>query len=148
MKGNWYPPNTLLELLYIFYYHSNVIMSAMASQITGISIVYSTVCLGTDQRKHQSSVSPAFVRGIQWWPVNSLHKGPVTKKMFSFDDVVMGNSFSAMVYCSKQLILCMIFSSEIVSGWFRSGDAYIQYIPRNMHTVLLCFALLWLRNRS
>ena len=25
---------------------------------------------------------------------------------------------------------------------------YIQYIPRNMHTVLLCFALLWLCNRS
>ena len=24
----------------------------------------------------------------------------------------------------------------------------IQYIPRNMHTVLLCFALLWLCNRS
>ena len=25
---------------------------------------------------------------------------------------------------------------------------YLQYIPRNMHTVLLCFALLWLCNRS
>ena len=24
----------------------------------------------------------------------------------------------------------------------------VQYIPRNMHTVLLCFALLWLCNRS
>ena len=24
----------------------------------------------------------------------------------------------------------------------------LQYIPRNMHTVLLCFALLWLCNRS
>ena len=26
--------------------------------------------------------------------------------------------------------------------------AYVQYIPRNMHTVLLYFALLWLCNRS
>ena len=43
-------------------YYSDVIMSTMASQITGISIV--TICLGTDQRKHQSSVSLAFVRGI------------------------------------------------------------------------------------
>ena len=25
---------------------------------------------------------------------------------------------------------------------------WIQYIPRNMHTVLLCFALLWLCKRS
>ena len=30
-----------------------------------------------------------FVQGIQWWPVSSLHKGPVTQKMFSFDDVIM-----------------------------------------------------------
>ena len=32
-------------------------MSAMASQITGVSTVYSTVCSGADQRKHQSSFS-------------------------------------------------------------------------------------------
>ena len=29
-----------------------------------------------------------------------------------------------------------------------SLDIHVQYIPRNMHTVLLCFALLWLCNRS
>ena len=42
-----------------------------------------------DQRKHQSSASLAFVRGIHRWPVNSPHKGPVTRKMFPFDDVIM-----------------------------------------------------------
>ena len=52
-------------------------------------IVYSTVYSGTDQRKDQSSVSLAFVRGIHWWPVNSPHKGPVMQKMFPFDDVIM-----------------------------------------------------------
>ena len=31
----------------------------------------------------------AFVRGIHWWPVNSLHKGPEMEKMFPFDDVIM-----------------------------------------------------------
>ena len=36
-----------------------------------------TVCSGADQRKHQSSASLAFVRGIHRWPVNSPHKGPV-----------------------------------------------------------------------
>ena len=35
-----------------------------------------------DQRKHQSSTSQAFVRGIPRCPVNSPHKGPVTRKMF------------------------------------------------------------------
>ena len=64
-------------------------MSAMASKITSLTIVYSTVYSDGDQRKHQSSASLAFVRGIHRWPVNSPHKGPVTRKMFPFDDVSM-----------------------------------------------------------
>ena len=44
---------------------------------------------GSDQRKYQSSVSLAFVRGFHRWPVNSPHKGPVTRKIFPFDDVIM-----------------------------------------------------------
>ena len=55
--------------------YSDVIMSAMASSVTGVSIVYSTICSGTDQRKYQSSASLAFVRGIHWWLVTFPHKG-------------------------------------------------------------------------
>ena len=66
-------------------------MGAMASQITSITTVYSTVFSGADQRKLQSSTSLAVVRGIHWWPVNSLHKWPGTRKMFPFDDVIMFN---------------------------------------------------------
>ena len=57
-------------------------MSAMASQITNLTIVYSIVYSGADQRKKQSSASLAFVRGIHRWPVNSPHKVPVTRKCF------------------------------------------------------------------
>ena len=64
-------------------------MSTIASQITGVSIVYSTVCSGADQRKYQSSTSLAFVRGIDRSPMNSPHKGPVTQKMIPFGDVIM-----------------------------------------------------------
>ena len=64
-------------------------MKAMASQITSLTIVYSTVYSEADQRKHQSSASLAFVQGIHQWPVNSPHKGPVTRKMFPFDDFIM-----------------------------------------------------------
>ena len=64
-------------------------MSTMASQITSLTIVYSTVYSGADQRKHQSSASLAFVQGIHRLPVNSSHKWPVKRKMFSFDDVIM-----------------------------------------------------------
>ena len=69
--------------------YCDVIMDAMASQITSVSIVYLAVCSGLDQRKHQSSAWLAFVRGIHRRPVNSPHKGPVTRKMFPFDDVIM-----------------------------------------------------------
>ena len=55
-------------------------MGMMASQITGVSNVYSNFCLGPDQRNHHSSASLVFVRGIQQLPVNSPHKGPVTRK--------------------------------------------------------------------
>ena len=52
-----------------FYYYSDAIIPAIASQITSITIVYSTVYSGADQRKHQSSASLAFGWGIQRWPI-------------------------------------------------------------------------------
>ena len=69
--------------------YSDVIMGVIASQITSLTIVYSTVYSDADQRKHQSSASLAFVRGIHRWPMNSPHKWPVTWKMLPFDDVIM-----------------------------------------------------------
>ena len=60
-----------------FSHYGDVITTAMANQISSVSIVYSTVCLGTDQRKHHSSASLAYVRGI--------HRC----KMFVFDDVII-----------------------------------------------------------
>ena len=61
-NSNYVSPYQLLITHY-----SSVIMSAMASQITGVSIVYSTVDSDLDQRKHQSSASLVFVRGIPRW---------------------------------------------------------------------------------
>ena len=79
----WYPGSN--EILH----YSDVIMSTIASQITSLAIVYSTVYSDADQREHQSSASLAFVRGIHRWPVNSPHKWPVTRKILPFDDVIM-----------------------------------------------------------
>ena len=70
-------------------HYSDVIMETIASQITSLTIVYSTVYSDPDQRKYQSYASMAFVRGIHRGPVNSPHKWPVTRKMFPFDDVIM-----------------------------------------------------------
>ena len=60
-------------------------MGAIASQITSLTIVYSAVYSDADQRKHQSSASLVFVRGI--------HRGPNVP----FDDVIM------FIYESKRL---------------------------------------------
>ena len=65
-------------------HYNDVIMRAMASQITSHTIVYSTICSGSDQRKHQSSASLAFVWGIHRWPVKFPHKWSVTRKCFQF----------------------------------------------------------------
>ena len=70
-------------------HYDDAIMGAIGSQITSLTIVYSTVYSGADQSKHQSSASLAFVWGIHRGPVNSPHKWPVTRKMFPFDDVIM-----------------------------------------------------------
>ena len=78
-----------LVLVTVLCHYNDLIMRPMASQITGVSVVYSIVCSWVDQRKHQSSASLAFVKGIHQWPLNSPHKGPVTRKMFPFDDVIM-----------------------------------------------------------
>ena len=56
--------------------HYSDVMGAMTSQITSLTIVYSTVYSGTDQRKHQSSaqrVSNAENASI-WW----RHYGPTS----------------------------------------------------------------------
>ena len=82
--------------------HNDVTMSAMASQITSLTIVYSTDYSGADQRRHQSSASVVFARGIHLWPVNSLHKGPVTRKMLPFDDVIRRYRHNSILICGPR----------------------------------------------
>ena len=98
-------------------HYSDAIMSAMTSQITGISFVYSIVCSDADQRKHQSSASLAFVRGIHLRQVNSPHKGPVTRKMFPFDDVIM-YTLCATSTTADSLITRLLTSTNFSRWWF------------------------------
>ena len=97
--------SNMSSLVALHVHYDDVIMSGMASQITSVSIVCSTVGSGEDQRKHQSSASLAFVRGIHWWPVNSPHKGPVTRKLSPFDDVIMLSLCSTWVPMTTKSLL-------------------------------------------
>ena len=86
---------------------NDVIMSAMASQITSLAIVYSSVYSGAYQRQYQNSSSLAFVRRIHRSPVNSPHKGPVTWKMFPFDDDI--------VHHASELYQRQVISWQVIS---------------------------------
>ena len=101
-------------LQYHYRHYGDVIMSAMVSQITSLTIVYSIICSGADQRKHQSSASLALVRGIHRGPVNSLHKGPVTWKKVSIwwrhDDTLWKNT--ELTTTNKQWILDTLWNKR------------------------------------
>ena len=92
-NANWYRGYVTFNLFLFFIlpctsvfphipkiHYNNVIMGTIASQITSLTIVYST---------NYSDASLAFVRGIHQGPVNSPYKWPVTRKMFPFHDVIM-----------------------------------------------------------
>ena len=100
-------------------HYSDVIMGMMASQITSLTIVYSTVHSGEDQWKHQSSASLTFVRGIHGWPVNSSHKWPVTRKMFPFDDVIMEIYIASSLCVHMWLVLIHYMMTSSSGNIFR-----------------------------
>ena len=100
-------------------------MNAMASQITSLMIVYSSVCSVIDQRKHQSFMSLAFVRGIHRWLVNTPHKGPVTRKTFPFDDVIMISWLPDNVdTLSAKLALCVGNPPITRPKWSRNAELW------------------------
>ena len=100
-------------------------MSAIASQITSLTIVYSIVPSGADQRKYQSSASLTFVREIHWWPVNSPHKWPETRKMFPFDDITMETSSWQISWCldaraiGQRLEISQILVLRSFTAWWK-----------------------------
>ena len=107
-------------------------MGAMASQITSLTVVYSTVYSDADQRKHQSSASLGFVCGIHRWPVNSPHKWPVRRKLFPFDDVIMFHS--TLLILKKILTLWSWFWAEEASKDIKTFYLFSKYISYKWNT--------------
>ena len=152
-----------LSILGVLYNHVLIMISrnsplqwrhneAMASQITSLAIVYTIVYSGADQRKHQSSASLAFVRGIHQWPVNSPHKWPVTRKMFPFDDVIMMPEVNSwfnilvirimkwlmtIVYMSSPLFVIIIFKYIFVTENACFLCASLKFVPNILHLALM-----------
>ena len=80
--SHWYYSSQIYISVTDSRHYNDVIMSTVASLITSLAIVYSTVYSDADQRKHPSSASLAFVRGIHRWPVNFPHYGQQRGKCF------------------------------------------------------------------
>ena len=109
---------------------SDVTMGHMTYQITGISTVCSTMRSGAYQTKYQSSKSSFFVRGIHRWPVNSPHKGPVTRKMFPFDNVIM-TSWHIYIYMCVCVFCCAMTSCLDVHHHMLEVWRLMNYVIRH-----------------
>ena len=89
-------------------------MGAMASQSTSVLIVCSTICGWRSKKTSKLHVTDQ-------WPVDSPHQGPVTRKMFPFDDVIMHYiKCGGSVFCYQNLAC-----TENVSIWWRHHEDYV-----------------------
>ena len=117
------------------HHYSDVIMSAVASQMTGVSINCSTVYSGRST-KYQSTASLVSVRGIYRSPVASPHKGPATQKMFPFDDVIMISR-----ECCIQSTLCCVMVCLFISVpkvYFTGSVAIKQLLQFHWSNLKIC----------
>ena len=120
------------------HHYECVIMDAMASQITSLTIVYSTVYSGADQNKYQSSASRAFVWGIHRGPVISPHKWPVTRKLITWScNFVLFCMSSVFIFWWNQAIYLPIFLRVAALSWGNRGCTIgTSYKPRlNVNTL-------------
>ena len=130
---------TLSFWLNFLFHYNDVIVGAVVSQITSITSVYWIVYSGSDQRKHQSSASLDFVWGIHWWPVNSPHKWPVTRKMFPFDDVIMWrinwspDDFPPKVAHVQSFDCNFVF--RLITPWNKQSSVRRSEAPQSRHCI-------------
>ena len=104
-----------------------------------------------------------YPSGLLHWHCGNLTIAPVPAKQtwwiwintsceFIMNDCVTTTKQSTTKPCAYFLgyTVCTMGISSLANLVWRllSPCTKVQYIPRNMHTVLLCFALLWLCNRS
>ena len=120
--------------------YSDVTISVMASRTTSVSIVYSNVCAIADQRKHQSSASLTFVRGVHRSMMKSPFKRPVTRKIsigrchhgmirykIDFPNTAMGIKKH---YYVKYFItrVCLYMSPfHLTTAWSSATTSYLRF---------------------
>ena len=118
-------------------HYNDVIMTTMASEITSLTVVYSTVYSDADQRKHQSSASLAFVWEIhrdRWIPRT---KGQLRGKCFH----LMTSSWSESMMVSPLTYHFAQWDSEL-TYWGRNKMALIlQTAFSNAFSLMKIYAI-------
>ena len=109
--------NLMLIYIHLPIHDNDVIMSTMASQINSLAIVYSAVYSRRRSKKTSKLRVTRLRVGNLPWPVNSPHKGPVKRKMFPFDDVIM------TVYSFQDIghgwgMRCWVWHTQETSEWW------------------------------
>ena len=99
-------------------------MGAMASQITGVSTVYSTACTGVNQRKNVKAPGHWTLWGEPPVTGGSPDKGPVTRKMFSFDELIIANSHFSP---KTEIILEYIIQTNVILPVSFFGNITFQH---------------------
>ena len=131
----------------LVYHYSDVITSAMASQITGVLIVCSTVCTGANQRQHQNSAVLALCDGNP-----SVTGGFPSQRANNADDVIMIPGVQCMEgkvvdYCYINTILPYEekrICSHVYPDWiccnFRSSFyLFLKRPPMSVRSILSSF---------
>ena len=124
-------PHPFQELSLTNLHYNDVIMTTIASQITSLAVVYSTVYSDADKKKPSKLHVTGLCVGNSPWPVNSPHKGPVTRKMFPIDDVIMFHWIGFACVCVSSQRYIMI--NGVASWTYRTTYAWkIPYMLGNL----------------
>ena len=122
-------------------HQSDVTMSDTASQTASIPIVYSTVCPGVDEKYQTLRHWPLWgeFTGDRWIP----HKGPVTRKLFLFDDVIMKRRIEYkyaflpiwpcylhyMIVCTDKTTSIILYQGPGILHWHSSNHMIVYSNP-------------------
>ena len=124
-------------------------MSTMASQISSVLFVCSTICSCADQGKHQSSLATDLCKGNPPSPANSPHKGPVTRKMFPFDDIIIFMEYiSQTVYEKTCWSYENIFDKISLQLWIKVESKWLCKISFEKPSKFLIITFILLRHVS
>ena len=146
---SWHTSIKISMVRLLWPHNSDVTMTVIASQITGVSIVLSTDCTGAEERNHQSSTSLAFVSETTaedlsiWWRHNTSDAAwhytvpptlaqVMTSRMFDVEDLSIwwrhNTSDAAWHYTAPQT-LAQVMTSRMFDANHYVTNADFHAVP-------------------